>query len=430
MKVLLIGGGGREHALAWKMVQSPLVDQLYCAPGNPGIAALPKASCVALNPMDFDALREFVETQAIDLTVVGPEDPLAAGIVDALATATHKVFGPRQAAAQLEGSKAFAKAFMARHHIPTAAYAEFDNAEDALAYVRQQGAPIVIKADGLAAGKGVTVAMDLAAAEEAIHAIMIDRVFGAAGGRLIVEAFMQGEEASILAFCDGKTVVPMASSQDHKAAFDGDQGPNTGGMGAYSPAPVVTPEVMDEILRTVLRPCVEGMAAEGAPYHGVLYAGLMITPEGPKVVEFNCRFGDPETQVVLPRMQSDIVPVLLACCDGTLADCDVRYSEAPCVSVVMASGGYPGGYAKGKVISGIAEALADPAVQVFHAGTRQEGDCVLTNGGRVLNVTATAEDLPKTIATAYKAVAKISFEGAQHRTDIGRKALVRLGYPV
>lgn len=427
MRVLLIGGGGREHALAWKIVQSEEVDALFCAPGNPGIAALPKTQCLPLAVDDFDAHRALIQAEGIQMVVVGPEDPLAAGIVDRLSSPLCMVFGPRKAAAQLEASKAFAKSFMAKYDIPTAAYAEFDALEPALAYVREQGAPIVIKADGLAAGKGVTVALTLEEAENALRNIMDKRVFGDAGAKVVIEEFMSGEEASILAFADGNIVVPMASSQDHKAAYDGDKGPNTGGMGAYSPAPIVTQEMMETIQREVLDRCIEGMRQEGSPYTGVLYAGLMITSEGPKVVEFNCRFGDPETQVVLPRMKSDIVPILRACCKEKLADCAIEYDPRPCVSVVLASGGYPGAYEKGKVISGIEDAESIEGVVVFHAGTRRNAGELLTNGGRVLNVCAVADDLPATIALAYNALEKITFDGAQYRKDIGQKALKRMG---
>lgn len=426
MKVLVIGSGGREHALAWKIAQSPLVEKVYCAPGNPGVTRLAKGECVPINVKDLDAQRAFIRENAVGLTVIGPEDPLAAGAVDALARDGHPVFGPMAAAARLEASKAFAKSFMARFGIPTAAYAEFDDPAAAIDYVRAQGAPIVIKADGLAAGKGVTVAHDIETAVQAIRESMVDQVFGTAGAKVIVEEFLEGEEASILAFCDGQTIVPMPSSQDHKPAYDGDLGPNTGGMGAYSPAPVVTPEMAREIDARVLRPVLSGMTELGCPYQGILYAGLMITANGPRVVEFNVRFGDPETQVVLPRMKSDIVPVLLACCNGTLHQAPIEYSGEPCVTVVMASGGYPRDYEKGKVIRGLADAEAAHGVMVFHAGTRASDGDIVTNGGRVLNVTATGPDLPAAIARAYGAVNKIHFEGAHFRTDIGRKALARL----
>jgi phosphoribosylamine--glycine ligase len=427
MNVLVIGSGGREHALAWKLAQSPTVETVYCAPGNPGVARLAKGRCVNIGVKDFSGIVTFVEANEIGLTVVGPEDPLAAGIADLLSAKGHKVFGPSAAAAQLEASKAFAKQFMARHKIPTAEYGEFDNADAAIAYVREKGAPIVVKADGLAAGKGVTVALDVETAVQAIREAMVDQIFGDAGARVVVEECLIGEEASILAFSDGTTVVPMASSQDHKAVYDGDQGPNTGGMGAYSPAPVVTAAMMRQIEDTVLKPTIAGMATEGIPYVGVLYAGLMITEAGPKVIEFNVRFGDPETQVVLPRMITDLAPVLIACCDGALDRIPIEYSDNPCVTVVMASGGYPKAYEKGKAITGIDDAETDPQVMVFHAGTKQDGDALLTNGGRVLNVTATADTLPKAIDKAYGAVKQIAFEQAHFRNDIGQKALKRLG---
>jgi len=424
MNVLVIGGGGREHALVWKIAQSSHVKNVYCAPGNPGIGEL--ATCVDLPVNDIEGLIVFAQNNAIDLTVVGPEDPLAAGIVDQFAQAGLKAFGPSAAAAQLEGSKAFAKAFMARHNIPTAAYAEFDSVSDAEEYVRKVGAPIVIKADGLTAGKGVTVAHDLDSAVKAVREAMVSKTFGEAGTRLIIEEFLEGEEASILAFADGQRVIPMVASQDHKPAFDNDQGPNTGGMGAYSPAPVITPALQEEIVNTILAPCLDGMAHEGIPYKGILYAGLMITKNGPKVVEFNCRFGDPETQVVLPQMKGDLTPVLIACCDGTLDRVAIEWANRACVTVVMASGGYPRDYAKGKVITGIGEAQANPNVIVFHAGTRLKNGDLVTNGGRVLNVTATGPDIASTIARAYEAVGKICFEDAHFRNDIGRRALARL----
>ena len=424
MNVLVVGGGGREHALVWKIAQSPLVEKMYCAPGNPGISA--QAECVDIGVMDFDALLDFAREYDIGLTVVGPEDPLAAGIVDRFEKAGLKAFGPKGNAARLEASKAFAKELMARYDIPTAAYGEFSDADAAIDYVRARGAPIVVKADGLAAGKGVTVARDVESAIAAIKYAMLDGAFGAAGDKIIVEECLEGEEASIFAFSDGKTILPLATSQDHKPVFDGDEGPNTGGMGAYSPAPVVTPELFKEIESTILRPCVEGLASEGRPYQGLLYAGLMIADSGPRVVEFNCRFGDPETQVVLPRMKSDIVPYLMACIDGTLDGMDVEWEDGACVAVVMASGGYPGAYEKGKVITGIEAAEGTGGVQVFHAGTKVESGALVTNGGRVLNVTANGDSIESAIQKAYEAVARIAFDGAQYRTDIGQKALRRL----
>ncbi|NUM56136.1 MAG: phosphoribosylamine--glycine ligase [Candidatus Hydrogenedentes bacterium] len=424
MNVLVVGGGGREHALAWKIAQSPLVTKLYCAPGNPGIAKL--AECFDIPGSNLDALLAFAIENRIDLTVVGPEDPLSRGIVDVFEYKGLKIFGPSKAAAELEASKAFAKRIMEKYAIPTSRYATFTDAGAAAAYVREHGAPIVIKADGLAAGKGVTVARSEDEAMDAIRAMMSDKVFGEAGHTVVVEECLLGEEASILAFCDGRNVVPMVPSQDHKAAHDGDTGPNTGGMGAYAPAPVVPKEMLPEIMRTILQPCVDGMAGEGAPYRGVLYAGLMITPEGPKVIEFNCRFGDPETQVVLPLLNSDIVPIMLACCDGTLDRATIEWSNDACVSVVMASGGYPGAFEKGLPITGIDAAEIDEAVQVFHAGTKQSGGDVVTNGGRVLNVTAIGPDIRRAVVSAYDAVSHIKFKNAHFRSDIGKKALARL----
>lgn len=424
MKVLLIGSGGREHALAWKIAQSPLLEKLYCAPGNPGIAAA--ASCADIGVNDFEKLLGFAKDKGIDLTVVGPENPLSRGLVDCFAEAGLKVFGPSAAAAQLEASKGFAKRLMEGYGIPAASYGEFTDAAAAEAYIRKQGAPIVVKADGLAAGKGVTVAQTAEEAIAAVRAAMVDRAFGDAGAKVVIEECLVGEEASILAFTDGTTVVPMVSSQDHKPVYDGDTGPNTGGMGAYSPAPVVTPELQRDIEKRILRACVEGMAKDGIPYKGVLYAGLMITKDGPEVVEFNCRFGDPETQVVLPRMESDLLPVLEACCDGTLAQQDVKWKTGACVSVVMASGGYPKAYEKGKAITGIAEAEVEEGVIVFHAGTKQTDGALVTHGGRVLNVTATGPDIASTLEKAYAGVKRIAFEGAHYRTDIGKKALARL----
>jgi len=424
VNVLVIGSGGREHTLTWKVAQSPLVGRVYCAPGNPGMAQ--HATCVDIGVKEFDKLIPFAKNHAVDLALVGPEDPLAAGLVDRFAEAGVRAFGPSREAVRLEASKAFAKEVMTRCDIPSAEYCEFDDADAAIAYVREKGAPIVIKADGLAAGKGVTVARDVDEAVEAIHAAMVDKVFGEAGSKVLVEERLVGEEASILAFTDGKTVLPMVSSQDHKPAYDGDMGPNTGGMGAYSPAPVVAPELDSEIERRILRPCIEGMAEQGKPYTGVLYAGLMITDAGPKVVEFNCRFGDPEVQVVLPRMTCDIVPLLLACCDGTLDQLQTTWDDGACVTVVMASGGYPKAYEKGKVITGIDRAEREEGVIVFHAGTKREGDNLLTNGGRVLDVTALGPDIASTIDKAYRAVKQIHFDQAHYRTDIGQKALKRL----
>ncbi len=425
MKVLVVGSGGREHALVWKIAQSPRVTQVYAAPGNAGTAEL--AENVPIGAEDVDALAAFAEREGVDLTVVGPEAPLVLGIVDRFRERGLRIFGPTADAARLEGSKAFAKAVMARCGVPTAEYREFSDPGEARAYIRERGAPIVIKADGLAAGKGVTVARTLDEALEAVDAVMVERRFGEAGARVVVEECLAGEEASFLAFCDGKNVLPMASSQDHKPVFDNDEGPNTGGMGAYSPAPVVTPELFDEIVETVIRPTVEGLAREGTPYVGVLYAGLMIQDGRPKVLEFNCRFGDPECQPIVMRMKGDLVPVLEACIDGTLDRVSLEWDPRPAVCVVMASGGYPGSYTKGHEIRGLDDAARLDDVVVFHAGTRREGGRVVTAGGRVLGVTALGEDIPAAIRRAYQAVERISWEGVHYRRDIGRKALRRLG---
>ena len=425
MKVLVVGGGGREHALAWKIARSPRVDRVYVAPGNAGTALV--AENVPIGAEDVEALAGFAEGEGIDLTVVGPEAPLVQGIVDRFRERGLRVFGPSASAARLEGSKAFAKAVMERYGVPTAGYREFTDPEAARAHVREHGAPLVVKADGLAAGKGVTVARTVEEALAAVDAIMVDRAFGEAGARIIVEECLEGEEASFLAFCDGRRVLPMASSQDHKPVFDDDQGPNTGGMGAYSPAPVVTPELFDEIMETVMRPVVEGLARDGIPYVGVLYAGLMIRDGRPKVLEFNCRFGDPECQPIVMRMKGDLVPVLEACIDGDLDRVSLEWDPRAAVCVVMASGGYPGSYRKGIEIRGLDEAAALEDVVVFHAGTRREGDRVVTAGGRVLGVTALGDDIPAAIRRAYEAVERISWEGAHYRRDIGRKALRHLG---
>ncbi len=424
MRVLVVGGGGREHALVWKLAASPRVDKIYCAPGNPGIGEL--AECVAVDAADNAALADFAAAQKIGLTVVGPEAPLASGIVDVFAARGLKVFGPSKAAARIEGSKAFAKDLMRKYGIPTAGYEVFTAPDAAKEYIKKQGAPIVVKADGLAAGKGVVVAMTEAEALAAVDMIMRDAVFGAAGARVVVEEFMTGEEASLLAFTDGRTVVPMVSAQDHKRVFDDDRGPNTGGMGAYAPAPVVTPAILEQVLNEILQPTVDALRAEGCPYCGCLYAGLMITAAGPKVVEFNARFGDPETQVVLPLLASDLPTIMEACIAGTLAGTEVAWRDEAAVCVVMAAGGYPGSYGKGDAISGLDEAAAAGAV-VFHAGTAGKDGAVVTNGGRVLGVTAMDDDVLKAIAKAYAAVGRISFKGAHYRKDIAHRVVARLG---
>lgn len=422
MRILVIGGGGREHTLAWKLAMSPRVEKIYCIPGNPGISQI--AECVDLNLADNQALVDFAINNQIDLTVVGPEMPLANGIVDAFDKQALKIFGPTQAAAELEGSKAFAKELMKKYQIPTASFEVFTDAESAKDYIMKIGAPVVVKADGLAAGKGVVVAMSLDEALAAVDMIMRDQAFGLAGSRVVIEEYLTGEEASLLAFTDGYTVVPMISAQDHKRAFDGDQGPNTGGMGTYAPAPVVTADILEQIKQQVLQPTVDAMRAEGRIYRGCLYAGLMINENGPKVIEFNARFGDPETQVVLPLLASDLVTVMEACVDGKLADIEVNWEEKAAVCVVMAAGGYPGGYAKGDAITGIAAAEQHGAL-VFQAGTALKEDTIITNGGRVLGVTATAPTILDAVEKAYHAVKEIKFIDMHYRTDIAHRAIKR-----
>ncbi len=418
VSVLIIGSGGREHALAWKLAQSPRVGRVFVAPGNGGTEPN-----VGIGAEDVEGLLRFARENGVDLTVVGPEAPLVGGIADVFRMEGLRIFGPTRAAAQLEGSKAFAKEFMLEEGIPTGRAEIFDDYDAALAYLRTQATPIVIKASGLAAGKGVTVCPTMAEAEAALRAAMVERVFGAAGNEVLIEECLFGPEASLLAFCDGQTAVPMVVARDHKAAFDGDRGPNTGGMGCYAPAPIVSPALRDEVMRTVIQPAVAGMRRRGTPYVGVLYAGLILTGDGPKVLEFNCRFGDPETQVVLPLLDGDLLDVLEACVDGRLAGVEVRWRDGYCVCVVLASAGYPGAYEKGKVISGVDEAEALDDVMVFHAGTRRDGRRLLTNGGRVLGVTAWGATLPGAIETAYRAVQRIEFEGMWYRRDIGAKGV-------
>lgn len=419
MKILVVGGGGREHALVWKLQQSPRVKQVFCAPGNAGISKI--ATCVNIAAEDMQGLLEFAKQEKIDLTVVGPEIPLTNGIVDLFRKEGLKIFGPSQAAAEIEGSKALAKDLMAKYNIPSARYATFENAEEARAYVKQHGAPCVIKADGLAAGKGVIVAMDDETALAAVDIIMAERAFGRAGDRVVIEEFLEGEEVSILAFVDGDTIVPMVASQDHKRVGDHDTGPNTGGMGAYAPAPIYTSELAKVVEKEILYPTVQAMAAEGRTYQGVLYAGLMITPNGPKVLEFNARFGDPETQPVLALLETDLVDIIEAILEGRLAEQPVKWKDEAAVCVVMAAAGYPGRYEKGMAISGLHQVPA--GVEVFHAGTAlREGQVVVT-GGRVLGVTATGKDIPTAIDRAYQGVEAIRFEGAHYRKDIGKKAL-------
>jgi len=422
MNILLLGSGGREHALAWKMAASPLSDRLFCAPGNAGIAH--EAQCVALDLGDHAAVIAFCRANAIDFVVVGPEGPLCAGIVDDLEAAGIKAFGPSRAAARLEGSKGFTKDLCRSAGIPTAAYERFREAEPAKVYARARGAPIVVKADGLAAGKGVVVAETLAEAEGAIDMIFGGGV-GAAGAELVIEEFLAGEEASFFALCDGETALPLASAQDHKRAFDGDKGPNTGGMGAYSPAPILDAAITARVMTEIIEPTLRAMKADGAPYKGVLYAGLMITAAGPKLIEYNVRFGDPECQVLVPRLMSDLVPALMASRDGVLKSLDLRWYPDAALTVVMAARGYPGTYAKGSVIEGLDAAAAVEGVEIFHAGTKREGDRIVANGGRVLDVTAVGSTVRAARTRAYEAIARINWREGFFRHDIGYRALER-----
>ncbi|MBM69379.1 MAG: phosphoribosylamine--glycine ligase [Haliea sp.] len=425
MNILVIGSGGREHALAWKAAQGSGVERVFVAPGNAGTATEAGLQNVAIDPMDFAALADFAAAEGVALTIVGPEAPLVAGIVDYFQERGLRCFGPRKGAAQLEGSKAFTKDFLARHNIPTAAYGNFTELEPALAYLRAQGAPIVVKADGLAAGKGVIVAETLAEAEAAVTDMLSGNAFGDAGGRVVIEEFLQGEEASFIVMVDGEHVLPMATSQDHKRIGDGDTGPNTGGMGAYSPAPVVTDAVFRRVMDEVILPTVRGMAAEGNDYTGFLYAGLMISPAGdPKVIEYNCRFGDPETQPIMLRLQSDLVALCAAALDGELDRATARWDSRCAIGVVLAAGGYPGDYAKGLPISGLDYAFPEH-VKVFHAGTTVRGDTVVTNGGRVLCVTALGEDIAAAQRSCYDAAGHIQWDGVTRRNDIGWRAIAR-----
>ncbi|MBB1584692.1 phosphoribosylamine--glycine ligase [Serratia sp. OS31] len=425
MNILIIGNGGREHALAWKAAQSPLADKVYVAPGNAGTALEPSLTNVEISATDIPALLAFAQSNDIGLTIVGPEAPLVIGVVDAFQAVGLKIFGPSQAAAQLEGSKAFTKDFLARHNIPSAEYQNFTEVEPALAYVRSKGAPIVIKADGLAAGKGVIVAMTLQEAEDAVQDMLAGNAFGDAGHRIVVEEFLDGEEASFIVMVDGANVVPMATSQDHKRVGDGDTGPNTGGMGAYSPAPVVTDEIHQRAMDQVIWPTVRGMAAEGNTYVGFLYAGLMISADGqPKVIEFNCRFGDPETQPIMLRLRSDLVELCLAGAEGKLDEKTSEWDERPALGVVLAAGGYPGDYNNGEVIQGLPQQESADG-KVFHAGTRMQGNDVVTSGGRVLCVTALGETVAQAQQRAYQLAEGIQWPGSFCRKDIGYRAIAR-----
>jgi phosphoribosylamine---glycine ligase len=424
MNILLLGSGGREHALAWKIADSPLTERFYCAPGNAGIAR--QAECVPLDLAEHAAIAAFCRDRRIDLVVVGPEAPLCAGIVDDLESAGIKAFGPTRAAAQLEGSKGFTKDLCRANAIPTAAYARFEDATAAKAYIRAHGAPIVVKADGLAAGKGVIVAQSAAEAEAAVD-MMFGGGLGEAGGEIVVEEFLEGEEASFFALCDGETAIPLATAQDHKRAFDGDKGPNTGGMGAYSPAPNIDAAMSARIMHEIVAPTMQAMKAMGTPYKGVLYAGLMMTRQGPKLIEYNARFGDPETQVLMPRLMSDLVPALLASRDGMLKSFDLRWHQTPALTVVMAAKGYPGHYARGTVIEGLDEAAAVEGVEIFHAGTKAEAGRILANGGRVLNISATGRTVREAQERAYQAISRIRWPEGFCRHDIGWRAVEREG---
>jgi phosphoribosylamine---glycine ligase len=418
MNVLIVGGGGREHAIIWKLSQSPKVSKIYCAPGNAGIAQL--AECVPIAATDIEALAEFAAKHQIDLTFVGPEDPLLLGIVNLFEERGLTVFGPKKEAAIIEGSKSFAKDLMKKYQIPTAAYETFTDYESALRYLRQVGAPIVIKADGLAAGKGVIVAMTLEEAEQALHDMMQDEVFGAAGATVVIEEFLQGEEMTLLSFVDGENVKPMETSQDHKAVFNGNQGPNTGGMGTYSPVSHIPQALVEQITEEIVKPAVAAMSAEGRPFQGILYTGLMLTEKGPKVIEFNARFGDPETQVILPRLKTDLLDIFLACVSGGLDRLELEWNKQAAVCVIMASAGYPGPYKKGEVITGLDKKWENTVV--FHSGTAEAAGQLVTNGGRVLGVTSIGDSIEAARSEVYDAVKQIHFEGAHYRTDIAASA--------
>ncbi len=425
MNILVIGGGGREHALAWKAAQSPLAERVFVAPGNAGTAREPGVENVAIAVEDLPALVAFARDNAVGLTIVGPEAPLVLGIVDAFQAAGLRCFGPNRGAAQLEGSKAFTKDFLARHAIPTAAHGAFTDVDEALAYLRRVGAPIVVKADGLAAGKGVILADDLPTAEAAVRDMLAGNAFGEAGHRVVIEEFLRGEEASFIVMADGEHILPMATSQDHKARDNGDRGPNTGGMGAYSPAPVVTPEMHQRIMEQVIHPTIAGMAAEGHPYTGFLYAGVMIDADGvPKVLEYNCRFGDPETQPIMMRLRSDLVELCALALEGELDRAEARWDERPALGVVLAAKGYPGSYQSGKPIHGL-PAGETPGRKVFHAGTADKAGQIVTAGGRVLCATALGDSVAKAQRAAYELASQIHWDGAYYRTDIGYRAIAR-----
>lgn len=421
MRLLVIGGGGREHALVWALKKSDKVKEIYCAPGNAGIAQL--AECVPIPVSRFGDLIQFAVDHAIDLVVVGPDDPLAAGIVDAFEARGIPIFGPRQNAAEIEGSKIFMKDLLRKYNIPTAKYETFTDYESASAYLAQQTAPIVIKADGLAAGKGVTVARTMEEAKAALADMMVGKVFGDSGSQVVIEECLEGQEMSILAFVDGETVRPMVPAQDHKPVYDGDLGPNTGGMGTYTPLPHIPQSIVDEAIENIIIPTAKAMVSEGRPFRGFLFAGLMITKNGPTTIEFNARMGDPETQVVLPRLKTDLLDIILAAMNGRLDQLEIEWSDEAAVCVILASEGYPASYPKGRVITGLAEAEAQEGIQLFHAGTSLDGDQFVTSGGRVLGVVGIGADTAQARERAYKAAETIKFDGVHYRTDIGVKAL-------
>ena len=421
MKVLVVGGGGREHAIIWKLSQNPKISELFCAPGNGGISKL--ASCVPIKATDIEGIVNFAGENKIDFVMVAPDDPLVAGMVDALEAAGIRAFGPVKAAAVIEGSKSFSKDLMKKYNIPTAGYAVFESSAGALKYLDTCCAPVVVKADGLALGKGVIIAQTIAEAKAAVNNIMDDRVFGEAGNKVVIEEFIEGPEVSILAFTDGKTVVPMVSSQDHKRVFDHDQGPNTGGMGTFSPSLIYDGKLAEQCMKEIFIPTIEAMNREGRKFKGILYFGLMITKDGPKVIEYNARFGDPETQVVLPRLKTDLLDIFNAIIDEKLAGIKIEWSDNAAVCVIAASGGYPGKYPAGLEISGLEAAEADENVTVFHAGTSCKDGKLYTAGGRVLGVTAVEENMEKAISKAYAGIEKISFEGMHYRKDIGKKSI-------
>ncbi len=419
MKILIVGSGGREHAIVWKVAQSPLVEKIYCAPGNAGIAKY--AECLPLKAMDIEGIVNFSKEKGIDMVVVAPDDPLAAGMVDALESAGVRAFGPNQNAAIIESSKAFSKELMKKYGLDTASYEVFNDSEHAIEYLRHQDFPIVIKADGLALGKGVVIVKGFDQAQEAVNNIMSDKAFGASGDKIVIEEFLYGPEVSVLAFTDGKTIIPMVSSQDHKRAFDDDKGLNTGGMGAFSPSRIYTPEIAEYCMENIYKPTIRAMNEENRTFKGVLYFGLIITKDGPKILEYNARFGDPETQVVLPRLKTDLIDIFDAIIDEKLDSINVEWEESAAVCVVLASGGYPEKYQTGYEIKGIPEAEHDADIVVFHAGTKLEDEKIVTNGGRVLGVTAVGQTLEAAIEKAYEAVPKIYFENMHYRKDIGKK---------